>query len=193
MNKFEKLSNGQLISRGNKKPYGYCNLDYDDHTDTDIEVKGINTSNKQNSNYLTELLKECSKMIVDVTVTCADNQELESLVNVLMFIKDEIRGTNKATNQVMYRNERYTSTQKYNGMRVYDLVYDTKEEAEQVISRMKALINSYGLISVSDLCEMSNIVSSYADNKYGWTDLSNASVTRQANGYMLKIPTPSQL
>ena len=65
---------------------------------------------------------------------------------------------------------------------------DNRGEAEEVLSRMDELIAAYGLVSVADLYDLVGITGDYTDNKYGWTDIRNASVVRVKNGYMIKMP-----
>ena len=53
---------------------------------------------------------------------------------------------------------------------------------------MDELIATYGLVSVADLYDLVGIAGSYTDNKYGWTDIRNASVVRVRDGYVIKLP-----
>ena len=53
---------------------------------------------------------------------------------------------------------------------------------------MEEEIDQYGIISVSDLCELVGISGNYTDNKYGWTSLRTADVVRTRDGYILKLP-----
>ena len=61
-------------------------------------------------------------------------------------------------------------------------------EAEDVLSRMDELIDTYGVVSVADLYDLVGISCNYTDNKYGWTNLRNAEPVRVRDGYMLKLP-----
>lgn len=69
-----------------------------------------------------------------------------------------------------------------------DVVLDNRGEAEEVLSRMDELIATYGLASVADFYDLVGITGSYTDNKYGWTDIRNASVVRVRDGYTIKLP-----
>ena len=68
-----------------------------------------------------------------------------------------------------------------------DVILDDRGEAEEVLSRMDELISTYGLVSVADFYELVGITGSYTDNKYGWTDIRNASVVRLRDGYTIKL------
>jgi len=69
-----------------------------------------------------------------------------------------------------------------------DIIFDNRGEAEDVLSRMDELISTYGLVSVADLYDLVGVTGNYTDNKYGWTNIRNASVIRVRDGYMLKLP-----
>lgn len=69
-----------------------------------------------------------------------------------------------------------------------DIILETRGEAEEVLSRMDELIESYGIVSVADLYDLVGITGNYTDNKYGWTNIRNAETIRVRDGYMLKLP-----
>lgn len=69
-----------------------------------------------------------------------------------------------------------------------DIILETRGEAEEVLSRMDELIESYGIVSVADLYDLVGITGNYTDNKYGWTNIRNAETVRVRDGYMLKLP-----
>lgn len=69
-----------------------------------------------------------------------------------------------------------------------DIILDTRGEAEEVLNRMDDLIDTYDIVSVADLYDLVGIQGNYTDNKYGWTNLRNATVQRVRDGYLLKLP-----
>lgn len=72
-----------------------------------------------------------------------------------------------------------------------DIILDSKGEAEEVLSKMDEVIDTYGVASVGDLYDLVGIDGNYTDNKYGWTDIRSArSVRVKDGGYMLKLPKP---
>lgn len=71
-----------------------------------------------------------------------------------------------------------------------DLIFETRGEAEEVLSNLVDLTIDYGQATVSDLYDLSDITSEFTDSKYGWTDLGSASVTRVREGYILTLPRP---
>lgn len=69
-----------------------------------------------------------------------------------------------------------------------DIVLESRSDAEDVLSKMDEIISVYEMVSVADLYDLVGIVGSHTDVKYGWTNISNASVVRVRDGYWLKLP-----
>lgn len=69
-----------------------------------------------------------------------------------------------------------------------DIIIPSRGEAEDVLLRMKELIDKYDIASIGDLYDLVGISGNYTDNKYGWTDLSGAKVIPVRDGYLLKLP-----
>ena len=71
-----------------------------------------------------------------------------------------------------------------------DLVFDRRDDAENVLDQLVELTMNYGVASVADFYEMAGVKSEYTDEKYGWGELSEARVERVRNGYILRLPRP---
>lgn len=69
-----------------------------------------------------------------------------------------------------------------------DIVLDSRGEAQDVISHLVDLTIDYGQASVNDLYDLVGITGNFTDNKYGWEDLSSASISRTRAGYVLNLP-----
>jgi hypothetical protein len=103
---------------------------------------------------------------------------------------------NSAASKVSYRSyyDKANDRRDYNppisrtGYSYDNIILDTRGEAEDVLSRMDELAETYGIVSVADLYDLVGITGNYTDNKYGWTDVRSASVVRVRDGYMLKLP-----
>jgi hypothetical protein len=74
-----------------------------------------------------------------------------------------------------------------------DVVLDTRGEAEDVLSRLVDLTMDYGQATVADLYDLVGITGSFTDNKWGWTDLRSASVSRVRDGYLINLPRTQPL
>lgn len=70
-----------------------------------------------------------------------------------------------------------------------DIIFKNRGEAEDVLSRMDELVETYGNVSVADFYDLAGIDDvPYTYNKYGWTDIRNASINRIRDGYLIKFP-----
>ena len=69
-----------------------------------------------------------------------------------------------------------------------DIVLETRGEAEVVLSRMDEIMEEYSIVRVADLYDLVGITGDYTDNKYGWTNIRNASIERVRGGYKINMP-----
>jgi hypothetical protein len=74
-----------------------------------------------------------------------------------------------------------------------EIVLDQRSEAEDVIDRLFDLVSRYESASVADLYELVGLSSVHTDNRWGWTDLTGAGVSRIRGGYLLDLPEPEPL
>ena len=69
-----------------------------------------------------------------------------------------------------------------------DLEFDSRGEADAVLTGMLETIDQYGVVSVADMYDMADVTAPYTGNRYGWTSLRNAEVVRVRNAYIIKLP-----
>ena len=167
-------------------------------------VKGKVTTKKNNvrkltNTFVTEDIQNVkSYVLMDVLVPAIKKAISDIVTNGIdMLLYGETGRSRRKTNAsvVSYRNyydsrreERYSSSRTRTGYSYDDVVLETRGEAEDVLSRMDKLIDTYGVVSVADLYDLVGISCNYTDNKYGWTNLRNAEPVRVRDGYMLKLP-----
>lgn len=73
--------------------------------------------------------------------------------------------------------------------REVDVVFDTRAEAEEVLSKLIEYIQEYKVTSVADFMELIGKTGSFKENNYGWTDLTKASVKIIKGGkYIIDLP-----
>lgn len=90
-----------------------------------------------------------------------------------------------------YKDDRRSKA--YNSARIDyefdDIILENRGEAEDVLSCMNEVIETYGSVSVADFYDLVGITGNYTDIKYGWYDIRNANVIRMRDGgYMIKLP-----
>lgn len=71
-----------------------------------------------------------------------------------------------------------------------DIIIESRGEAEEVLSHLVDMILDYDTACVADLYDLVGIPTTFVDNKYGWTDLSGATISRVRAGYMINLPKP---
>jgi len=115
-------------------------------------------------------------------------------ISILLY--GESRGISKRpiSDRVSYRSyydtsyDRRSSLSRSSSYSYDDIVLNSRGEAEDVLSRMDELMETYGLVRVADLYDLVGITGNYTDNKYGWTNIRNAEIVRVRDGYMIKMP-----
>lgn len=87
-------------------------------------------------------------------------------------------------------NRRHESDYAFSKPIVEDLLFKTRADAEEVLSNAIEYIEEYERISVKDLYAYAGRKTDFTKQKYGWYDLSSASVDRIREGYLLRLPKP---
>lgn len=74
-----------------------------------------------------------------------------------------------------------------------DVVLESRMDAEEVLSSLVELIDTYDTASVADFYAAVGLEGEWSDNKFGWDNLSTAEVKRIREGYILVLPKPIPL
>lgn len=74
-----------------------------------------------------------------------------------------------------------------------DILFERRDEAEEVLARLGDLIEEYGIASVEDFYDMVGISSNYTDQKWGWYNINTARVVRVRDGYTIRLPRTEEL
>lgn len=69
-----------------------------------------------------------------------------------------------------------------------EILLSNRADGDQILGTLQELIQQYGHAKVSDMYELAGISGSFADNKWGWYDLSDARVRAVQDGYLLNMP-----
>lgn len=71
------------------------------------------------------------------------------------------------------------------------IILDTRAECDEVLERMRDLVEQYDTVTVADLYSLVGISSEHTDGKWGWAhNIMDARVTRVPGGYLLDLPSP---
>lgn len=91
------------------------------------------------------------------------------------------------------KNRGYRRYNRRAGHSFDDVIFERRNDAENVLEQLVDITYQYGLCSVADFYELAGIDSEYTDEKWGWGELSEARVERVRNGYIVNLPKPEQL
>ena len=74
-----------------------------------------------------------------------------------------------------------------------DIVMETREDAEEVLTNLVELVDVYGIATLADFYGLIGFDTSYVDNKHGWDTMNNVSIVRVRDGYVLNLARPIHL
>lgn len=142
-----------------------------------------------------------SYIVMDVLVPAvkkAISDIVRDGIDMLLYGETKGRKTSTASSYVSYRDysrrdddrdrDRFGGSRRQTGYNHDDIILETRGEAEEVLTRMDELIETYGNVSVADLYDLIGKPCEYTDNKYGWENIRNAEPIRVRDGYLLKLP-----
>lgn len=69
-----------------------------------------------------------------------------------------------------------------------ELVFDTREDAQRVYDAMYDYLDRYSRVPVKELYSLANMPTDFTMNDWGWFDLSDMSIVRVEEGYLLDMP-----
>lgn len=74
-----------------------------------------------------------------------------------------------------------------------DVILDYREEAVNVLEAMIDYAARYGAVSVAEFYTLCGVSGSYADQRWGWTDLSTADIRQFRGGWLIDLPEAQPL
>lgn len=72
----------------------------------------------------------------------------------------------------------------------FEIIFENHDDAERVLEELVNSIKMCGFASLHYLHELGDIKSTHSDMKWGWCDLTSASVKHTRDGYVLDLPRP---
>lgn len=91
--------------------------------------------------------------------------------------------------------EKYGCKESNKTDRKYELVYETRADAENVLNGMSEIIDKYGFVTVADLYDISGLPGAYhTDSMIGWKgSIKESIIKRVRDGYIIDLPEPEVL
>lgn len=190
--KFKEEKKNQLSERKERKPIEKV-------TKGKVKVKKKSELHKFASSFVSEdVSKVKSYVIGDVLIPAIKKAISDIITNGIdMILYGETgRSRRSSSSRVSYSNyyddrrddRRSDSSSLRSRYDVDDVLFETRDEAKDVLERMDELIDTYGVASIADFYDLAGVTGNYTDNKYGWTNLSAADVVRVRDGFMIKLP-----
>jgi hypothetical protein len=71
---------------------------------------------------------------------------------------------------------------------VTELIFASREEAEQVLEMVTEIIDTYEMASVADLHQLAGLPSTHVDNKWGWSNIAGVTVRQIREGFLIDFP-----
>ncbi len=121
---------------------------------------------------------------------------IEDLVHFILF-QDRIRpGSRRDRDDGRMRridyNGRYDESRRepYLNRRTRqpELVFDTRDEANEVLETLYEYLDDYRKVTVKDLYTLADMPTDFTMTNWGWYDLSDAIVLRCDEGFLLRMP-----
>ena len=160
-----------------------------------VKSKKKNGLQKITNVFVPEDVDDVKSYIFEDIVVPAVKDIILDAVRAILGVNGTSRGRSSTSSKISYRKyyddrDRRDSapTRTRIGYDYDDIILETRGEAEDVLERMEELIDMYQLVSVADFYDLVGVSGNYTDNKYGWTNVRNASVVRVRDGYMIKLP-----
>ena len=72
-------------------------------------------------------------------------------------------------------------------------ILETKYDADLVLEELNGCLYEYDQATVGDLYDLLGFDSDHTDYKWGWVDLSTATVRKVPEGWLIDLPRPSRL
>ncbi len=162
-------------------------------------AKGTRKKNKFVNSVLAEEAADVKNTIVgDVLIPALKKTIVDAVTNSIeMLIYGSTGNIKKSgSSKVSYRSYYDNDYRSHNDRRDYrsagydydDLVFGTRGEAEMILDNMFEILDRYKVVTVADLYDLAGERGRYTDNKFGWTDISSASVVRIRDGFVIKLP-----
>lgn len=74
-----------------------------------------------------------------------------------------------------------------------EIIFVSKEEAENVLETLLNCVEMYGVTSLADLYELTGQPQATIDQKWGWTNLKPNSIRQISDGYLLELPPMEEI
>ena len=170
----------------------------EDKNKIDKIVKGKVKTKKKNgilSSFINDDLQDIKKYIVEDVLIPTIKKTITDVVknSIDMFFYGEVsrpnRGNSSRISYSSYYDRDREPRRRRNSLLIDDIILESRAEAEEVLDRLDEMIEEFGMASVLNLYDLIGVTEApFTADKYGWTDIRNATAVRVRDGYLLKLP-----
>ena len=169
----------------------------EDKNKVDKIVKGKVKTKKKNSilaSFINDDLQDIKKYIIEDVLIPTIKKTIADVVknSIDMFFYGEVSRTNRSNSSRISYSSYYDRDReprsRRNSLLIDDIVLESRAEAEEVLDRLDEMIEEFGMASVLNLYDLIGVTAPFTADKYGWTDIRNATAVRVRDGYLLKLP-----
>ena len=169
----------------------------EDKKKVDKIVKGKVKTKKKNgilSSFINDDLQDIKKYIVEDVLIPTIKKTITDVVknSIDMFFYGEVSRPNRTNSSRISYSSYYDRDReprrRRNDLLIDDIVLESRAEAEEVLDRLDEMIEEFGMASVLNLYDLIGVTAPFTADKYGWTDIRNATAVRVRDGYLLKLP-----
>ena len=169
----------------------------EDKNKVDKIVKGKVKTKKKNgilASFINDDLQDIKKYIVEDVLIPTIKKTITDVVknSIDMFFYGEVSRSNRSNSSRISYSSYYDRDReprsRRNSLLIDDIVLESRAEAEEVLDRLDEMIDEFGMASVLNLYDLIGVTAPFTADKYGWTDIRNATAVRVRDGYLLKLP-----
>lgn len=174
------------------------------------EIKRITTGKKKRNflrslseNFLGDTGQSVGEYILfDVLIPAAKSTISDIVTNgIEMILYGEPRRNKRGGTKASYvsysdyynRDREIRPDRNRSRVRFDDVVIPSRREAEEVLGTLADIITEYGAVSIAEFYDMVGFHTEWSDHKYGWQNLSQTTINRVREGYVLDLPRPVAL
>lgn len=74
-----------------------------------------------------------------------------------------------------------------------EIIFESRGDAQEVKDCLEDIIDRYKMVSIADFYELAGQETSWSDEKYGWFDLDGMTITRDRDGFRIRLPKAEPL
>lgn len=176
-----------------------------------VTVKKESVGKKMANTFLAESAENVGKyMLHDVVIPAIVDTVVDALTSgISMLFKGSPstyrrhKDSNGRTNYTSYSRTSSEASRspkeafKYDRDRygTLDICFDSRGDAIEVRDCLIEVMDKYHVVSISDYYELARAgdQANYTDRKYGWYELGDLAISRDRDGYRIRLPKPEAL